>query len=81
MDLETVIQSEVSQKEKNKYPIDFRLCFPGSSHLSCVCVCVGWTLFGVSLFISCKNKTQCVCVCEKKKKTTGCETSGNDLNF
>ena len=35
----------------------------------CFCCAHPCTMLGVSLFISCKNKIQCVCVCEKKKNS------------
>ena len=40
----------------------------GNCNHCCFCCGHPCTMLGVSLFISCKNKIQCVCV-EKKKKT------------
>ena len=42
------------------------------------CFCCGHPsiMLGVSLFISCKNKIQCVCV-EKKKKELACQCKGH----
>ena len=39
----------------------------GNCNHCCICCGHPCTMLGVSLFISCKNKIQCVCV-EKKKK-------------
>ena len=41
----------------------------GNCNHCCFCCGHPCTMLGVSLFISCKNKIQCVCV-EKKQKTT-----------
>ena len=45
------------------------VCFMFGNCIHC-CFCCGHprTMLGVSLFISCKNKIQCVCVIKKKKK-------------
>ena len=40
----------------------------GNCNHCCFCCGHPCTMLGVSLFISCKNKIQCVCV-EKKKQT------------
>ena len=43
------------------------VCFMfGNCNHCCFCCGHPFTMLGVSLFISCKNKIQCVCVCEKK---------------
>ena len=39
----------------------------GNCNHCCFCCGHPCTMLGVSLLISCKNKIQCVCVCEKKK--------------
>ena len=39
----------------------------GNCNHCCFCCGHPFTMLGVSLFISCKNKIQCVCVCVKKK--------------
>ena len=45
-----------------------RVCFVfGNCNHCCFCCGHPFTMLGVSLFMSCKNKIQCVCV---KKKTT-----------
>ena len=41
-----------------------RVCFMfGNCSHCCFCCGHAFTMLGVSLFISCKNKIQCVCVC------------------
>ena len=57
------------------------VCFMlGNCNHCCFCCGHPCTMLGVSLFISCKNKIQCVCVCVWKKKS--CETKKeHDLNL
>ena len=41
------------------------VCFVfGNCNHCCFCCGHPFTMLGVSVFISCKNKIQCVCVCE-----------------
>ena len=42
----------------------------GNCNHCCFCCGHPCTMLGVSLFISCKNKIQCVCVEKKKNKKT-----------
>ena len=48
----------------------------GNCNHCCFCCGHPFTMFGVSLFISCKNKIQCVCV-EKKTKHYDVFPKGN----
>ena len=43
----------------------------GNCNHCCFCCGHPCTMLGVSLFISCKNKIQCVCVEKKKKDESG----------
>ena len=54
----------------------------GNCNHCCFCCGHPCTMLGVSLFISCKNKIQCVCVKKKKKETVfPNETLGQDQSF
>ena len=57
------------------------VCFMfGNCNHCCFCCGHPFTMLGVSLFISCKNKIQCVCVCVcvwKKKKKVWCSFEYN----
>ena len=60
-----------------------RVCFMfGNCNHCCFCCGHPCTMLGVSLFISCKNKIQCVCVWKKNditKKYLGKKSDSKDL--
>ena len=52
----------------------------GNCNHCCFCCGHPCTMLGVSLFISCKNKIQCVCV-EKKKKQEKSQINNRTLHL
>ena len=53
----------------------------GNCNHCCFCCGHPCTMLGVSLFISCKNKIQCVCVGKKKKKNGAGEITLPDFRL
>ena len=52
----------------------------GNCNHCCFCCGHPCTMLGVSLFISCKNKIQCVCVGKKKKFINPMKNSNKPLS-